>query len=32
MKVADLKAELEARGLDTKGKKAELAQRLLDSV
>ena len=32
MKVADLKAELQKRGLDVKGKKAELVQRLKDAL
>ena len=31
-KVAELKAELVARGLDNKGKKAELAARLTEAV
>ena len=32
MKVAELKDELKARGLDTSGKKAELAARLMESL
>ena len=32
MKVAELKEELEKRGLDSKGVKAILHQRLLDAI